>query len=85
MTNALDGWGLFDMHGNVSEWCRDGWKNELVGGEDPVQPEGVFRPYRGGHWGAEAWVCRSAFRVPQPIDNNPSGAGFRIVLVPAEK
>jgi formylglycine-generating enzyme required for sulfatase activity len=60
-------WGLYDMHGNVWEWCRDRWMERL--GYDPVvDPEGPpssyssYRLCRGGAWASAPKGCRSAAR-----------------------
>jgi|GEM_PF-3602483 len=79
-------WGLYDMHGNVWEWCR-GWYDKSYGGDatDPAGPaSGWLRVYRGGSWVSDARLCRSASR-----DSNVPGIrdyylGFRLALVPAE-
>ena len=78
-------WGLFDMHGNVSEWCRDVYADKLPGGRDPkVKPDektsGSRREFRGGGWSDDAAVCRSAYR-PRPVPS-PRGTtlGFRLAL-----
>ena len=52
-------WGLYDMHGNVDEWCSDC----VPGDTDPVGPGGgSFRVVRSGCWGRGPECCRSAFR-----------------------
>ncbi|MBR5160916.1 MAG: SUMF1/EgtB/PvdO family nonheme iron enzyme, partial [Thermoguttaceae bacterium] len=57
-------WGLYDMHGNVWEWCQD-WYRDYLGKSvtDPVGPSsGSNRVIRGGCWFSGAQGCRSAFR-----------------------
>ncbi len=58
-------WGLYDMHGNIQEWCSDFWQDiELRGPQtDPQGPnEGSERVIRGGWWNDTAFNCRSAVR-----------------------
>jgi formylglycine-generating enzyme required for sulfatase activity len=60
-----NGWGLYDMHGNVWEWCED-WKDDYSAGvvSDPKGPEiGSCRVLRGGSWLVAPGICRSAFRA----------------------
>ncbi|MBM4142456.1 MAG: formylglycine-generating enzyme family protein [Lentisphaerae bacterium] len=59
-------WGLYDMHGNVREWCQDVHASGYPDGAatDPVGPakEGEYRVVRGGSWADYAFFCRSAVR-----------------------
>jgi cysteine-rich repeat protein len=62
--NAANAWGLYDMLGNVWEWCWD-WYGGYVAGS-VVDPEGsasgLYRVVRGGSWSQNAWRARAAFR-----------------------
>ena len=77
-------WGLFDMHGNVWEWCGD-WYGSYSAGEteDPTGALGVkfgHRVFRGGSWGSTVAHCRSAVRNRcGPSGRRFSGLGFRLV------
>ena len=80
-------YGLYDMHGNVYEWCLN-WFEERASkvALDPVGPAtGEFRVRRGGSWGSEPCHCRSAFVWRSPPDEAKPDIGFRVVLtsVPA--
>ncbi len=60
-------WGLFDMHGNVAEWCNDYYDPEYYKNSPVKNPrgpaEGERNVLRGGHWGASPEACTSAFRA----------------------
>ena len=73
--------GLYDMHGNVSEFCEDYfWTYNCNAQNNPVDVEsGVARLVRGGSWSSTADECRSAFRVAQWLDRHLSTIGFRVV------
>lgn len=80
-------WGLFDMHGNVVERCRDYFSETLPGGRDPeVTVPSVYRVVRGGFWNDATAECRSAHRNERIFAAARGNCvGFRIALVPANQ
>jgi len=75
-------WGLYDTHGNVWEWCRDWYTNNLgtVAVTDPVGAvSGSYRVRRGGSWVNPASYCRSASRSSDTPSSRNNFFGFRLV------
>ncbi len=75
--------GLYDLHGNVWEWCAD-WYDENYYAESPLRgPSGPvvgrFRVLRGGSWRNHAVTCRSAYRNALPPTKRDSCTGLRVV------
>jgi formylglycine-generating enzyme required for sulfatase activity len=89
-------WGLYDMHGNVWEWCLDQWHGNYNGaptdgsawvehadGEKNKEPEEI-RLLHGGSWGSNPRFCRSACRDNGPPDGPGGNIGFRVCCLPQD-
>jgi uncharacterized protein (TIGR02996 family) len=79
--NAL---GLYDMHGNLDEWCLD-YDRDLDDAGDEVDPQGPStgedRIVRGGSWRGQGEDCRAAVRIGEDPERGKSHIGFRVALV----
>jgi formylglycine-generating enzyme required for sulfatase activity len=77
-------WGLYDMYGNVWEWCRDWYSDSYAGGSiiDPLGPKnGTDRVVRGGSWSNIETLFRSALRSWDSPDISSDEIGFRVVMI----
>ena len=82
-TKKPNGWGLYDMHGNVSEWCSNWWADSHadVDARDPKGPAtGQSRVYRGGSWNRTPQLCRAARRQPGDLRSRYPDVGLRVVV-----
>ena len=79
-------WGLYDIHGNVFEWCQDRYSE--FSGDSAIDPQGPAtgstRVIRDGSWYFEVRFSRSAQRYFQPLTHTAERLGFRIVLAPTQ-
>ncbi len=75
---------LYDMHGNVWEWCADLWHNNYRGAPTDGsvwldKNDNDFRLVRGGAWLNDPWYCRSASRHNETPNGSSNAVGFRVV------
>ena len=79
-------WGLYDMHGNVWEWCEDWYHDSYNGsptnGSAWLSPSGQYRVLRGGSWHSNAQLCRSSDRGGVDPDYRDCNVGFRLSFSP---
>ncbi|CAA6603775.1 exported hypothetical protein [Rhodospirillaceae bacterium LM-1] len=81
-SKSPNGFGLYDMHGNVFEWTEDCWNERYAGapGNGAAWTSGDCsqRVLRGGSWDFNPWLLRSAYRLGGPAGNRNNGSGFRL-------
>lgn len=85
--NALNGFGLADMHGNVWEWTADNWSDDYNNARTNgsawmtnAQDYRLYRVIRGGSWDSIGNNCRSTHRRKQPQTYGSEKIGFRVVM-----
>ena len=86
---VANNFGLYDMHGNVWEWCQDHWHDSYKGAPtdgsawiDPEAEEDANRVLRGGSWLGNPRYCRSAARDDDAAGRRYDSYGFRVVCSP---
>jgi formylglycine-generating enzyme required for sulfatase activity len=80
-TRQPNPWGLYDMHGNVWEWCLDWYARSLDGGTDPKgSSSGPTRVERGGSWSYNASRCTSSCRFSLIPSGGNNSVGFRLAM-----
>ena len=76
-------WGLYDMHGNIREWCYDGYESDYYENSPDIDPQGSDSDsryvLRGGSWTHDFNACRSASRFSKHPDSRLYHSGLRLV------
>jgi formylglycine-generating enzyme required for sulfatase activity len=87
---VANAFGLYDMHGNVWEWCQDYWHGNYSDAPSDGSAwlsnrgDSSYRVVRGGSWSYYSWNCRSAARFRSAPSYTDSNIGFRVVLARAQ-
>ena len=84
-TKPANSWGLFDMNGNLSEWCQDVWSDNYEGAPTDgsartAGPDPSRHVIRGGSWGYPPKWCRSAYRETLQSAVSTNTIGFRVAI-----
>lgn len=82
-TKQPNAWEIYDMHGNVAEWCSDWYgRYDVTSVSDPMGPEnGKERVHRGGSWDSDPEDCRSAARDEEEPNERDDEIGFRFIML----
>ena len=82
---VANNFGLYDMHGNIREWCQDNWhrnyEGALTNGSEwlDIEENINWKMLRGGSWSSIPDYCRSAYRSSNYLGTDLNGLGFRVV------